>query len=259
MASSSPRSKRWILPLVVVLLWLFVGGPLGSFAGRLAEVQENDNASFLPQTAESTKVLNTFLEFTGAESTPATAVFERPGGLTEADRATIASYADELGQVEYVDTAAVGAPIYSEDGTAAQVVVPDHRLRRRPDRRGGQRHARRAGRPAGRAHRPGRRAGRHPRRLHRGVRRHRRHPAAGRTGGGAADPARRLPLAGAAVRGADLGGDRARGVLGGHLRDGQQRRPRPQRPEPGHPVHPRGGGGHGLLAADRGPVPRGAA
>ena len=29
------RSKRWVLPIVVVLLWLFVGGPLGSFAGRL--------------------------------------------------------------------------------------------------------------------------------------------------------------------------------------------------------------------------------
>ena len=122
--ASSPRSKRWILPLVVVLLWLFVGGPLGSFAGRLAEVQENDNASFLPQTAESTKVLNTFLEFTGAESTPATAVFERAGGLTEEDKAAIASYAEELGSVEYVDEAGVGQPIYSEDGTAAQVVAP---------------------------------------------------------------------------------------------------------------------------------------
>ncbi len=122
--ASSPRSKRWILPLVVVLLWLFVGGPLGSFAGRLAEVQENDNASFLPQTAESTKVLNTFLEFTGAESTPATAVFERPGGLTEEDKAAIASYAEEFGTVEYVDAAAIGQPIYSEDGTAAQMVAP---------------------------------------------------------------------------------------------------------------------------------------
>ncbi|MGZ5418460.1 MAG: MMPL family transporter [Nocardioides sp.] len=122
--ASTPRSKRWILPLVVVLLWLFVGGPLGSFAGRLAEVQENDNASFLPQTAESTKVLNTFLEFTGAESTPATAVFERAGGLTEEDKAAIASYAEELGTVEYVDAAGVGRPIYSEDGTAAQVVAP---------------------------------------------------------------------------------------------------------------------------------------
>ena len=126
MASPSPtsRSKRWVLPLVVVLLWIGVGGPLGSFAGRLAEVQENDNAAFLPQTAESTQVLNTFLEFTGEESTPATAVFEREEGLTAEDKSAIASYTEEMASVEYVDTEAVGAPVYSEDGTAAQVVVP---------------------------------------------------------------------------------------------------------------------------------------
>ncbi len=124
MASSHRRSKRWIFPLLVVLLWLFVGGPLGSFAGRLSEVQKNDNASFLPQTAESTRVLNTFLEFTGKESTPATVVFERPAGLTEDDKAAIASYREKLASVEYVDSAAVGQPVFSQDGTAAQVVVP---------------------------------------------------------------------------------------------------------------------------------------
>lgn len=124
MASSTRHSKRWILPLAVVLLWLFVGGPLGSFAGRLSEVQQNDNAAFLPQTAESTQVLNTFLEFTGQEDTPATVVFERPTGLTEGDRATIAGYRDDMAEVEYVDSARVGQPVFSEDGTAAQVVVP---------------------------------------------------------------------------------------------------------------------------------------
>ncbi len=122
--SGGRRSRRWILPLAVVLLWIFVGGPLGSFAGRLAEVQENDNAAFLPQTAESTQVLDAFLEFTGDESTPATAVFEREGGLTEEDRSAIAGYAEEMAQVEGVDSAAVGEPVFSEDGTAAQVVVP---------------------------------------------------------------------------------------------------------------------------------------
>ena len=45
-----PRETRrlWVWPLLVVLVWLVVGGPLGSFAGRLAEVQENDNSAFLP-------------------------------------------------------------------------------------------------------------------------------------------------------------------------------------------------------------------
>src|SRR5689334_7042830 len=128
MSRSYPRhrrpSKRWVLPLVVVLLWLFVGGPLGSFAGRLAEVQKNDNASFLPKSAESTKVLNEFLRFAGRESLPTTVVFNRPSGLTAADRATITSYAGRLGEVDNVDARQIAPPTYSQDGTAAQVVVP---------------------------------------------------------------------------------------------------------------------------------------
>ena len=42
--TSGRAGQALVLPVVVVLLWLFVGGPLGSFAGRLAEVQKNDNA-----------------------------------------------------------------------------------------------------------------------------------------------------------------------------------------------------------------------
>ncbi|MFL6133378.1 MAG: MMPL family transporter, partial [Nocardioidaceae bacterium] len=112
------------MPLLVVLVWLFIGGPLGSFAGRLAEVQKNDNASFLPQSAESTKVLEDFLRFTGRESLPTTVVFERPGGLTDADKSTITSYAGRLGKVDNVDAKQIAPPTYSRDGTAAQVVVP---------------------------------------------------------------------------------------------------------------------------------------
>src|SRR5687768_3172514 len=86
MASTSSRSKRWILPTVVVLLWLFVGGPLGSFAGKLAQVQENDNAAFLPQSAESTVAMEEYEKFIGSESVPAIVVFGRSGGLTGQDQ-----------------------------------------------------------------------------------------------------------------------------------------------------------------------------
>ena len=86
----SRRSRRWVLPTAVVLLWLYVGGPLGSFAGQLASVQENDNAAFLPKTAESTVALEEFAKFSGDESIPTTLVFERPEGLTDADQQTIA-------------------------------------------------------------------------------------------------------------------------------------------------------------------------
>ena len=123
MASTS-RSRRWILPVVVVLLWLFIGGPLSSFAGKLAEVQQNDNAAFLPQNAESTEVLEEFVKFTGAESIPATVVFERNGGLTAADKRAIGAYVDQLRQVRYVEADSVNPPTYSADGEGAQLVVP---------------------------------------------------------------------------------------------------------------------------------------
>ncbi len=120
----SGTSRRWVLPTVVVLLWLFVGGPLGSFAGKLATVQENDNAAFLPKTAESTLAQNEYAKFIGSESVPAIAVFERDGGLNAADQQAMARLVDEMKQVEHVDAEAVVGPIPSEDGTAAQVVVP---------------------------------------------------------------------------------------------------------------------------------------
>ena len=124
MASTSSRSKRWILPTVVVLLWLFVGGPLGSFAGKLAQVQENDNAAFLPQSAESTVAMEEYAKFIGSESVPTIVVFEREGGLTAQDQQVIAGYAEELRRIDNVDAEGVVGPIPSEDGTAAQLVVP---------------------------------------------------------------------------------------------------------------------------------------
>jgi RND superfamily putative drug exporter len=118
----TPR-RIWVWPLLVVLLWVLVGGPLGSYAGRLAEVQENDNSSFLPSSAESTEVLDVLISFQDQETLPVTAIFERDGGLTPDDLATIQGYADELAGVEGVPTDGVGPPIPSEDGEAAQVVV----------------------------------------------------------------------------------------------------------------------------------------
>ena len=117
------RSKRWIAPLAIVLIWLFVGGPLGSFSGKLAEVQENDNAAFLPKTAESTLALDTFLELVGTETTPVTVVVEGSGGLTSADQGLLATFAADIAAVDGVLPEGVGRPLVSEDGEAAQLVA----------------------------------------------------------------------------------------------------------------------------------------
>ena len=65
-----PRSRRWLMPVVVVLVWLVVGGPLGSFAGQLSSVQENDNAGFLPESAESTEAREALVAFTDQPTVP---------------------------------------------------------------------------------------------------------------------------------------------------------------------------------------------
>ena len=77
---------------VTLILWLAVGGVLGPVAGKLAEVQKNQNSDFLPENAESTRAQEILDSFNEGQSTglPLTVVFEKTGGaLTEADKDAI--------------------------------------------------------------------------------------------------------------------------------------------------------------------------
>jgi len=117
------RRRRWVLPALLVLVWLAVGGPLGSFQGQLAGVAENDNAAFLPTTAESTRVNELQARFAEVAIIPAIIVYERTSGITAAD---ISAAEDDVAQISDL-TGLVGGvppPIPSEDGEALQVIVP---------------------------------------------------------------------------------------------------------------------------------------
>src|SRR4051794_25562754 len=114
-----PRS-RWAVPLVVILAGLVVFGISGGLAQKLPDVQENDNAAFLPDSAESTKSLELEPEFSGASTIPALIVWERPGGVTDADRAAVADAARQMGNIKGI-AGAPSEPIVSEDGEAIQV------------------------------------------------------------------------------------------------------------------------------------------
>src|SRR5436853_7538843 len=74
------RPLRWLLPALVVLLWLGLGGPLGSFNGKLSAVQENDNAAFLPDSAESTRVTELLRDFDTERTLPVVLLWESDGG-----------------------------------------------------------------------------------------------------------------------------------------------------------------------------------
>ncbi len=47
---------RWLVPAVLVLVWLGVSGMGGPYFGKLEEVQSQAATDFLPRTAESTRV-----------------------------------------------------------------------------------------------------------------------------------------------------------------------------------------------------------
>ncbi|CAL9639629.1 MMPL family transporter [Streptomyces sp. Tu 3180] len=121
---TASRWARWLVPLVLLLVWLGVGGTLGPYAGKLGEVATNDQAAFLPQSAESTKVLKAQEAFDQSETLPAVVVWTADGNrVTEAQQAAAT---DAVGALAGT-TGVAGSPspaLASEDGEAAQAVVP---------------------------------------------------------------------------------------------------------------------------------------
>ncbi|UED82818.1 MMPL family transporter [Streptomyces profundus] len=123
---SSTRRIRWLIPVVVLLVWLGVGAGFGPFAGRLGEVATNDQAAFLPGGAESTRVLEAQKAFRQDETLPAIVVWtsdEEGGPLDEERRAAASEVLAALAD----DPAVVTEPspaLPAEDGLALQGVVP---------------------------------------------------------------------------------------------------------------------------------------
>ncbi|WP_200300535.1 MMPL family transporter [Streptomyces adelaidensis] len=117
------RRAKWVV-LVLWLVLLFLTAP---FASKLTDAQDNDAASWLPGSAESTQVLELSEDFR-PEQIPAVVVYARESGLTAGDRTRIEEDVRELKQLR--DHGIIGAetrgPVYDRgtDPRAAQVHVP---------------------------------------------------------------------------------------------------------------------------------------
>ncbi|MFF6813171.1 MMPL family transporter [Streptomyces sp. NPDC012403] len=120
---NAPHRARWLVPLALLIVWLGVGGTLGPYAGKLGEVATNDQAAFLPRSAESTRVLDAQQAFDQSETMPAVVVWTADGGrITEAQQAAAS---DAVGALAG-GTGVVGRPspaLVSEDRKAVQAVV----------------------------------------------------------------------------------------------------------------------------------------
>ncbi|HYJ75113.1 MAG TPA: MMPL family transporter [Kineosporiaceae bacterium] len=94
------RRLRWVLPAVLVLLWLAIAGIGGPYSGKLSEVQRNDTSSFLPKNAESTTVLNEQAAFASQQTFPAFVLLESDTALTPQQLQEFRQFAQGIPDVE---------------------------------------------------------------------------------------------------------------------------------------------------------------
>ncbi|MCW5249778.1 MULTISPECIES: MMPL family transporter [unclassified Streptomyces] len=118
------RRARWLVPVVLLLAWIGIGGALGPYAGKLGEVATNDRVSFLPRSAESTRVVEEQKAFQAGETLPVIVVWTADGGGpvgAPARQAATRAVAGLEGTPGTVGTASPALP--SRDGEALQAVV----------------------------------------------------------------------------------------------------------------------------------------
>jgi len=118
---------RWLLPAIIALLWLGLAGPLGSYSGKLVEVQENDSTAFLPDSAESTRVTELLQEFDTERTLPVILLWESDQPLPPAAGQEAQGLVDDAVAVAEEAGALQGeaSPVIpSEDGRALQAVLP---------------------------------------------------------------------------------------------------------------------------------------
>jgi RND superfamily putative drug exporter len=114
------RRTKW----AVLVFWLIVVAVIGPLAGKLTSAEKNDASAWLPAAAESTKVLDIQSQFQSPNIYAAVVVYERPSGLTGADKAKAAADARMFAGVHGVVRSQLAGPIPSADGKAMETIVP---------------------------------------------------------------------------------------------------------------------------------------
>jgi RND superfamily putative drug exporter len=97
-----PTRLRVLLPVALIFVWLGLSSAGGASFGQISSVSTNDQSRQLPASAEATKVQELQAEFRSDDVIPALVVYERDGGLTDADLAHIDEDGADFGELEGV-------------------------------------------------------------------------------------------------------------------------------------------------------------
>jgi len=118
----APAGKRtkWL----VLVFWLVLVALAGPLTSKLTGAEKNDSSAWLPPRAESTQVLNLRSQFVSPNVYPAVVVYDRPSGITAADKAKATADAAKFVSVTGVIRGQVSGPFVSQDGKAIETIVP---------------------------------------------------------------------------------------------------------------------------------------
>jgi putative drug exporter of the RND superfamily len=111
---------KWIVLAVVVV----ITGFMGMFSTQLAEVQNNEASSWLPESAESTRVLDELSQSVDPDDIPTLVVYHRDGGLTDDDLAQLEADGPEIAELDGVTEQGVLTPGAAEAAAAQGAPVP---------------------------------------------------------------------------------------------------------------------------------------
>jgi RND superfamily putative drug exporter len=111
---------KWIIFAVVVVLTGF----MAMFSTQLADVQNNEASSWLPESAESTQVLDELSESVDPNDIPTLVVYHRDGGLTDGDLAQLEADGPEIAELDGVTEQGVLTPAAAEAAAAQGAPVP---------------------------------------------------------------------------------------------------------------------------------------
>lgn len=117
---------RLVIPLLLVVAWFGAASVGGPYFGKISEVASNDLATFLPESAESTKANEEIKKFRSTSIVPAIIVFEKQGGLNDDDTSKINDLRAGVQKTEGVE-GDLSPAIVSENKQAALLVVPIQR------------------------------------------------------------------------------------------------------------------------------------
>jgi RND superfamily putative drug exporter len=116
------RVTKWI----VLVAWIVIFVVAGSLSSKLTGVQNNEASSWLPASAESTKVLEELSSTVDPNEIPTLVVYHRDSGLTDDDFAAMDEQAAEISHIDGVTDEGVLSPnVAQEQNIPVQLVSDD--------------------------------------------------------------------------------------------------------------------------------------